>query len=63
MPEAGLNPAFRIFRMQYAGSRRRSEPSEDDDWLVGTVLAYERGVTGVSVIDARRVGDRPAALA
>ena len=30
---------------------------------MGTVLAYERGVTGVSVIDARRVGDRPVALA
>ena len=42
----------------------RPEPrSEDDGWLVGTVLAYERGVTGVSVIDARRVGDGPVALA
>ena len=40
----------------------RPEPrSEDDGWLVGTFLAFERGVTGVSVFDARRVGDGPVA--
>ena len=40
----------------------RPEPrSEDDGWLVGTFLAFERGVTGVSVFDARRVGDGPIA--
>ena len=34
---------------------------EDDGWLVGTFLAFEQGVTGVSVFDARRVGDGPVA--
>ena len=42
---------------------RRGGRSEDDGWLVGTALDYERAVTGVSVFDARRVSDGPVARA
>ena len=42
---------------------RRGGRSEDDGWLVGTFLAFERGVSGVAVFDARRVGDGPVARA
>ena len=41
----------------------REAGAEDDGWLVGTFLDYERGVSGVSVFDARRVGDGPVARA
>ena len=42
---------------------RRDAGPEDDGWLVGTFLDYERGVSGVAVFDARRVGDGPVARA
>ena len=35
--------------------------AEDDGWLVGTVLDYERGVSGITVFDARRIADGPLA--
>ena len=35
--------------------------AEDDGWLVGTVLAHERGVSGITVFDARRIADGPLA--
>ena len=41
----------------------RDAGSEDDGWLVGTFLDYERGVSGVAVFDARRIGDGPIARA
>ena len=42
---------------------RRDTGPEDDGWLVGTFLDYERGVSRVAVFDARRVGDGPVARA
>ena len=42
---------------------RRDAGPEDDGWLVGTYLDYERGASGVAVFDARRVGDGPIARA
>ena len=42
---------------------RREGRSEDDGWLVGTFLDYERTASGVTVFDARRVGDGPVARA
>ena len=42
---------------------RREGGAEDDGWLVGTFLDYERGVSGVTVFDARRIGDGPVARA
>ena len=42
---------------------KRGGGSEDDGWLVGTFLDYERGASGVAVFDARRVGDGPVARA
>ena len=41
----------------------REGGAEDEGWLVGTFLDYERGVSGVAVFDARRVGDGPVARA
>ena len=41
----------------------RDGRSEDDGWLVGTALDHERGASGVTVFDARRVGDGPVARA
>ncbi len=37
--------------------------SEDDGWLVGTFLAHKRGVSGITVFDARRVSDGPVMTA
>jgi len=34
-----------------------------DGWLVGTLLDFARGRSGVTVLDARRVGDGPVATA
>ena len=42
---------------------RRGAGAEDDGWLVGTFLDYARGVSGVAVFDARRVGEGPIARA
>ena len=42
---------------------RRNPRSEDDGWLVGPFLDYERGVSGVAIFDARRIGDGPIARA
>ena len=36
---------------------------EDEGWLVGSVLDYERGVSGITVFDARRVSEGPLARA
>ena len=36
---------------------------EDEGWLVGSVLDYEHGVSGVTVFDARRVPEGPVARA
>ena len=36
---------------------------EDDGWLLGTFLDYERGVSGLQVFNARRLGDGPLATA
>ena len=41
----------------------REGGAEDDGWLVGTFLDYERGASGVAVFDARRIGDGPIARA
>ena len=41
--------------------RRAAARSEDDGWLVGTFLDHVRGVSGITVFDARRVGDGPVA--
>ncbi len=35
--------------------------AEDDGWLIGTVLAYERGVSGLTIFDARGISDGPMA--
>ena len=40
---------------------RRYPQKEDDGWLVGTFLDYERQVSGVAVFDACRIGDGPIA--
>lgn len=37
--------------------------AEDEGWLVGTFLAYDRAASGVAVFDARRVSDGPVATA
>ena len=42
---------------------RRAAQSEDDGWLVGPLLDYARGLSGVAVFDARHVTDGPVALA
>ena len=42
---------------------RRDPRSEDDGWLVGPFLDYERGVSGVAIFDARWIGDGPIARA
>ena len=54
---AGVAPEEHVF------VPRRGGRSEDDGWLVGTFLDYERGVTAVAVFDARGVGDGPVARA
>ena len=36
---------------------------EDDGWLIGTVLDWKKGITGVSVFDARAVAAGPVAQA
>ena len=40
---------------------RRNPIDEDDGWLVGTFLDYERRESGVMVFDASRIGDGPIA--
>ena len=52
---AGILPEEHVF-VPFPDGR-----AEDDGWLVGTVLAYERGVSGVTVFDARRIADGPLA--
>ena len=42
---------------------RRAPRTEDDGWLVGSFLDSTRGLSGVAVFDARRVGDGPVARA
>ncbi len=37
--------------------------AEDDGWLVGTFLAHRRGISGVTVFDARGISDGPIATA
>ena len=37
--------------------------AEDDGWLVGSFLAWQRGVSGIAVFDARGVSDGPVARA
>ena len=37
--------------------------SEDDGWLIGPYLDYVRGLSGIAVLDARRVADGPVAYA
>ena len=37
--------------------------AEDDGWLLGPFLNFERGVSGIAVFDARHVGDGPIARA
>ena len=37
--------------------------AEDKGWLLGTVLDYERGVSGLTVFDARGIADGPLATA
>ena len=37
--------------------------SEDDGWLIGTVLDWKKGVTGLSAFDARAVAAGPIAQA
>ncbi len=53
----GVIPEEQVF-VPRSGGR-----SEDDGWLVGTVLDYEREASAVAVFDARRVGDGPVARA
>ena len=36
---------------------------EDEGWLLGTVLDYEQGVSGLTVFDARSLADGPLAMA
>ena len=40
---------------------RPSPRGEDDGWLLGHFLDYERSASGISVFDARRVADGPIA--
>ena len=42
---------------------RPSSRAEDDGWLLGPFLDYERGASGIAVFDARRVADGPLARA
>ena len=66
-PERGFVDAFDfgigVVPEEHVFVPRRGGTSEDDGWLIGTVLDYERGVTSVAVFDARRVGDGPVARA
>ena len=41
----------------------KAEGKEDQGWLVGTFLDYERGVTGLTVFDAEHLSDGPLATA
>ena len=42
---------------------RPSPRGEDDGWLLGHFLDYERGASGIAVFDARHVADGPMARA
>ena len=42
---------------------RPDSRNEDDGWLLGHFLDYERGASGLAVFDARRVSDGPLARA
>ena len=53
---AGKIPEEHVFVPSGAGS-------EDAGWLVGTLLDYERGVSGLNVFDARHIEDGPLAEA
>jgi len=56
---SGVVPEEHVF----VPRRGAGAEAEDDGWLVGTFLDHERGVSGVAVFDARRVGDGPVARA
>ena len=55
--EPGKIPEEHIFVPKPGGRR------EDDGWLIGTVLDWRNGVTGLSVFDARAVPAGPVAQA
>lgn len=42
---------------------RSSPRAEDDGWLLGPFLDYERGASGIAIFDARRIADGPVARA
>ena len=54
---AGKIPEEHLFVPSRAGGR------EDEGWLIGTVLDYERSVSGLSVFDAEHIADGPLATA
>ncbi len=42
---------------------RQGAKTEDDGWLVGTILDFHQGATAVVVLDARKPSDGPVAIA
>ena len=51
------------FAEEHIFAPRPGGATEDDGWLVGTILDFRRGATAVTVLDARRPSDGPVATA
>ena len=65
--KAGTSDAFDygpgVIAEEHVFVPRGAARREDDGWLVGALLDYVRGLTGIAVFDARHVADGPVARA